>query len=86
MAFQEVLSNLLFCKKGKEMSDDRITDLEIRFSHQDDFLHKLNETVVEQQKTIERLEKEILDLKRSMNAESGISGNRSLRDEKPPHY
>ena len=68
------------------MSSDRITNLEIRFSHQDDFLQKLNETVVEQQKTIERLEKEILDLKRSVNSESGISGTRSLRDEKPPHY
>lgn len=69
------------------MDDKRLTDLEIRFSHQDDFLHQLNEIVVTQQKTIERLEKEILDLKRSMNSESGgVSGTRSLADEKPPHY
>lgn len=68
------------------MSDERITELEIRFSHQDNFLHQLNEIVVQQQKTIDRLEKEIIDLKRSMNAESGVSSTRTLKDDKPPHY
>lgn len=66
--------------------EDRVTNLEIRFSHQDDFLHQLNQIVVAQQKTIERLEKEILDLKRSLNSESGVGGTRSLADDKPPHY
>lgn len=68
------------------MIEDRITELEIRFSHQDVFIHELNSIVVAQQKTIERLEKEILDLKRSVNSESGVSGTRTLRDDKPPHY
>lgn len=69
------------------MTDEqRITELEIRFSHQDHFLKQLNEIVVEQQTTIVRLEKEILDLKRSVNSEAGVSGTRSLADDKPPHY
>lgn len=68
------------------MDDKRITELEIRFSHQDDFLQQLNEIVVSQQKVIERLEKEMLDLKRSVNTEGGVSGTRSLSDDKPPHY
>lgn len=68
------------------MIEERVTNLEIRFSHQDDFLHQLNEIVVGQQKTIERLEKEILDLKRCVNSEGGVSGTRSLSDDKPPHY
>lgn len=68
------------------MNEERITNLEIRFSHQDDFLHQLNEIVISQQKTIDRLEKEILDLKRSIHSESGVSGTRSLADDKPPHY
>lgn len=67
-------------------TDKRLIDLEIRFSHQDDFLHKLNETVVEQQKIITRLEKEIIDLKRSMNSEAGVAPTRTLKDDKPPHY
>ena len=67
-------------------TDDRLTELEIRFSHQDLFLKELNEIVVDQQKVIERLEKEILDLKRSLNSDADVSGNRTLKDDKPPHY
>ena len=66
--------------------DERLTELEIRFSHQDDFLHQLNQVVVEQQKKIERLEKELLDLKRNVGSENGISATRNLSEEKPPHY
>lgn len=68
------------------MDEKRIIDLEIRFSHQDEFLHQLNKIVVDQQKIIERLEKDILDLKKNMNAESGVAPTRSLQDDKPPHY
>lgn len=65
------------------MSEQRLTELEIRFSHQDQFLHELNQVVVEQQIKIERLEKELLDLKRNTNSNSE---NRNLSEEKPPHY
>ena len=68
------------------MNEQRLTDLEIRFSHQDHFLEQLNTIVVAQQTTIERLEKEILDLKRSINSENGVQGNRTLQDDKPHHY
>lgn len=68
------------------MLEERIIELEIRFSHQDDFLQQLNQIVIEQQKTIERLEKEILDLKRSVNTEGMVSPNRTLKDDIPPHY
>lgn len=68
------------------MNDERIINLEIKFSHQEDFISKLNQVVTEQQKTIERLEKEILDLKRNINSGSGVDSTRSLRDDKPPHY
>lgn len=66
--------------------EDKIISLEIKFSHQDDFLDQLNKVVTAQQKTIERLEKEVLDLKRTVNLEGGVSGNRTLKDDKPPHY
>lgn len=69
------------------MTDEqRITELEIRFSHQDHFLQQLNEILIDQQRTVARLEKEILDLKRSANSEAGVSGTRTLADDKPPHY
>ncbi|MES2526458.1 MAG: SlyX family protein [Bdellovibrionota bacterium] len=66
--------------------EKRLIELEIRFSHQDDFLSQLNEVVTEQQTRIARLEKEILDLKKNMNSEAGVDSRRTLLDDKPPHY
>lgn len=66
------------------MNNDRLINLEIKFAHQEDFIEKLNQVVTTQQKTIERLEKEILDLKRNIN--TGVDANRSLTDDRPPHY
>ena len=71
---------------NRKMNDERITNLEIKFSHQEDFLQELNKVVIAQQLTIGRLEKEILDLKRSVNSENGVSPTRSMADDKPPHY
>ncbi len=67
------------------MNEDRIINLEIKFAHQDDFIEELNKVVIKQQLAIDRLEKEILDLKK--NALGGsVEGSRSLADDKPPHY
>lgn len=68
------------------IEEKRIIDLEIRFSYQDELLNTLNEVVTRQQTTIERLEKEILDIKRNVNASNSVGGVGSLKDEKPPHY
>jgi len=67
------------------MNDERIINLEIKFSHQEDFIHQLNEVVIAQSEKIARMEKEILDLKRNVNSENGVQG-RTLKDDKPPHY
>lgn len=67
------------------MDEKRIIDLEIRFAHQDEFINELNKIVIEQQKTIERLEKDILDLKRNVNV-NPADGVERLKTEKPPHY
>ena len=68
------------------MNDEKIINLEIKFAHQDNFLNQLNEIVITQQKSIERLEKEILDLKGNANVRNTVDANRSLSDDKPPHY
>jgi SlyX protein len=66
--------------------DQRIIELEIKFSHQDEFIRQLNEIVIEQQKSIEQLQQAILDLKRSINNEGSPGPGRTLADDKPPHY
>ena len=66
--------------------EKRLIELEIRFSHQDEFLSQLNQVVMEQQMRIERLEKQILDLKNNANSEAGVDSRRTLLEDKPPHY
>lgn len=69
------------------MTDEqRITELEIRFAHQDMFIQELNETVVSQQKKIELLEKALLDLKGAVSSNDGVTKIQGTIEDKPPHY
>ena len=66
------------------MTDDRITNLEIKLSFTEDLIEKLNETVYKQQQQIEFLYRELKAIKEQASA-SG-TGTSSLQDEIPPHY
>jgi SlyX protein len=66
------------------MTDDRITNLEIKLSFTEDLIEKLNETVYKQQQQIEFLYRELKAVKEQ--ASSADSGGGSLKDEIPPHY
>jgi SlyX protein len=65
------------------MSEERITNLEIKLSFTEDLIEKLNETVYKQQQQIEFLYRELKAIKEQ--AGSGGGGG-SLKDEIPPHY
>lgn len=65
--------------------EQRLTDLEIKVSFNEDTLDRLNEVIVQQQKQIELLTRELIELKQRPAAE-GTPVFRSLRDELPPHY
>jgi SlyX protein len=65
--------------------EQRITDLEIKASFAEDTVDQLNRVVVRQQGQIDRLIREITELRRQATAaEPGTP--RNLRDELPPHY
>lgn len=66
------------------MSEERFIELEIRYAHLEDYVQKLNATVLEQEKAIEELRKKLVDLERNANAYPGEE--RLLKNEKPPHY
>lgn len=67
------------------MLEDRITKLEVKFSHQDYLVDELNKLVTAQQINIDRLKKEIENLKISIEGNTSQT-NRSLEDDVPPHY
>ena len=64
------------------MTENRITNLEIKLSFTEDLIEKLNETVYKQQQ-IEFLYRELKAVKEQASSNGGGS---SLKDEIPPHY
>lgn len=66
--------------------EERLINLEVKFSHQDEFILQLNKIVTEQQERIERLEKESLELRRIIEVMDGGNDALSLENSKPPHY
>ncbi|MEO7939773.1 MAG: SlyX family protein [Burkholderiaceae bacterium] len=65
--------------------DHRLTNLEIKASFTDDLLDEINQTLYRQQQLIERLTRELQNL-REQAPDAGSSASRGLRDELPPHY
>ncbi len=63
----------------------RITELEVKAAFADDLLDALNATVYRQQQQIDRLLREMRELREQLEA-SAPAESRSLRDEIPPHY
>jgi uncharacterized coiled-coil protein SlyX len=62
----------------------RLTELEIKFCHQDDTLEKLSAVLIAQQEQIDRLERKLAELEaRRWDAEGDEPGP---PDEVPPHY
>lgn len=66
--------------------EERITELELRFMHQEKTITELNETVCRQELAIARLERE-LGLMREQFLLLSPSINRTADEEEPPpHY
>ncbi|CAP43295.1 conserved hypothetical protein [Bordetella petrii] len=66
-------------------TERRLADLEIKLGLADDMLDQLNQALFRQQQQIDRLLRELAELRQQMPDSAG-AGFRSLRDELPPHY
>jgi uncharacterized coiled-coil protein SlyX len=60
--------------------EERLTALEIRYTHLERQLEDLNQVVVDQQKLVDRLVKEVTALRTT------AGGVKVGGDEPPPHY
>lgn len=67
------------------MIEKRVTALEEKYSYQDHLVDQLNRIVSGQQQIIDKLQKDVLELKLSLNSGSN-QGTRTLKDDVPPHY
>ena len=70
---------------GTEGMDTRIDELEVKAAFAEDMLDGLNATVYRQQQQIERLQREVRELREQL-ASVAPGEARSLSDEIPPHY
>ena len=67
--------------------EQRLTDLEIKASFQEDALDQLNAVVVRQQRQIDALLQEVAQLRQQPADDADAPPPfRSLRDDLPPHY
>ena len=67
------------------MLEKRVIALEEKFSYQDHLVDQLNKIVTSQQLVIDKLQKDVLELKLSQTS-GGNQGPRTLKDDVPPHY
>lgn len=68
------------------MNEDRLAEIEIKLTYQEDLVQELNTLVYQQQKRIAHLEKCCEALVEHIRGLAEPGAPRSLRDEIPPHY
>jgi len=66
--------------------ESRLTDLEIRYAHQEAALEALNETLLLQQRSIDELRAELQRLKQQLRATQGGDVAPAAEETPPPHY
>jgi len=66
-------------------SDARLTELEIKAGFAEDLLDTLNRTIYRQQRELDALRKELLELRRQVSVMSP-SDSGAPADELPPHW
>ena len=67
------------------MTEDRITNLEIKLSFTEDLIDQLNQTIYKQQQQIEFLYRELKSIREQASG-GDSTGSGSPKDEIPPHY
>ncbi len=66
------------------MEEKRLYEIEKRLSYLERFIEDLNEVVINQERIIEALKNEVIELK-NKDSQSPLLENRP-HNEKPPHY
>lgn len=68
-----------------DITDHRLTELEIKASFSEDLLDQLNLIIVRQQQQIDQLVREVGHL-RQLSADNSQGGARHSLEDMPPHY
>jgi len=66
--------------------EERITELELRFMHQEKTIAELNDTVYRQELAIERIQRELAAMRDQFMVMSPSINRTAEEEEPPPHY
>ncbi len=66
--------------------EERLTDLESRYMHQERTIQELLETVYRQQQELDRLQREVEELREQLQIALPSLVKRPEEEEPPPHY
>ena len=69
---------------SEEPHESRLTELEIRFTQQQELLQELSEVLYAQQRELDALRLEVGALKKKLEGDPGLVDAR--QQERPPHY
>ncbi|KYG67262.1 SlyX protein [Bdellovibrio bacteriovorus] len=67
------------------MTEERLIDIETKIAHQEHLLEELSQVLYEQQKTIDHLEKRLIQLSKKIE-DGPDGGDIGPANQKPPHY
>ena len=67
----------------KDNNEDRLNEIESKYSFQEDSLERMSQELRIQQLEIQKLKDEITSLKESL---SEFYAKEDIKEEKPPHY
>ena len=67
-------------------NEDRLVDIEIKITRQEDLMETLNRIVYQQQKKIDELEALCSALARHLQEVRAAASERNPAHERPPHY
>jgi uncharacterized coiled-coil protein SlyX len=73
------------------LSDEKLTDLEIRIAFLEDNVQTLDQVIQELGSTLDAVRRELRDLQEAQSgkgsgSEGELSANERMLNEKPPHY
>ena len=74
------------CRGDLVITEDRIIDIEIKITRQEDLVDTLNKTIYAQQKKIDELETLCAALARHVKGLREAASEGNPANEKPPHY
>ena len=80
--FFDLPNQLMYCVRMTQ--DERIINIESSISHIEQLLESLNQTIIEQDKTIQQMQVQLTKL--ATNAESQEMDKIKSTIKKPPHY